>query len=167
MQKMPIYAALLLFAAFNCQGQRMNGQVEQKPMAFEVQMSETEWLKKLGKEAYHVIRNKGTERPFTGKYWNHKDEGTYRCAGCQLPLFDSKTKFKSGTGWPSFYAPISERAVLLEKDYSYDMQRDELICRRCGGHLGHLFKDGPKPTGLRYCINSLSLHFEHSSLRKK
>jgi len=119
-----------------------------------------EWKKILSPEQYEVLRRKGTERAFTGKYYNSKEEGVYRCAGCGNPLFDSETKFDSGTGWPSYYRPVSEDAVETEQDRSHGMIRAEVLCARCGGHLGHVFPDGPEPTGKRYCINSISLDFE-------
>ena len=119
--------------------------------------------KTLSPEQYEVLRRKGTEGPFTGIYYNNKRRGTYLCAGCGSPLFDSETKFDSGTGWPSYYQPISEQAVDTEEDKSYGMNRNEVLCARCGGHLGHVFSDGPEPTGLRYCINSVSLDFKPGS----
>ncbi len=122
--------------------------------------SEDEWKKELPQDVYEIMREKGTERAFTGKYWDHHDKGVYLCAACQLPLFESETKFESGTGWPSFYKPVSGDAVESETDRSYGMVRSEVHCARCGGHLGHVFDDGPKPTGLRYCINSASLQFK-------
>jgi peptide-methionine (R)-S-oxide reductase len=122
--------------------------------------SDAEWKKKLSPEQYEVLRRKGTERAFTGRYYNSKDKGVYRCAGCGNPLFDSETKFDSGTGWPSYYQPISADAVETEEDKSHGMIRKEVLCARCGGHLGHVFPDGPEPTGQRYCINSISLDFE-------
>jgi peptide-methionine (R)-S-oxide reductase len=125
--------------------------------------SDAEWKKTLSPEQYEVLRRKGTERAFTGIYHNSKKKGTYLCAGCGSPLFDSDTKFDSGTGWPSYYQPISEQAVASEEDKSYGMNRNEVLCARCGGHLGHVFPDGPEPTGLRYCINSVSLDFKPSS----
>ncbi len=121
--------------------------------------SESEWKSELGEEAYHVLREAGTERAFTGNLWDNKKEGVYICGGCGLPLFSSGTKFKSGTGWPSFYEPINEVNVEEKVDDSYGMLRTEVLCARCKGHLGHVFSDGPKPTGLRYCINSVSLAF--------
>ncbi|MCZ8214704.1 MAG: peptide-methionine (R)-S-oxide reductase MsrB, partial [Cyclobacteriaceae bacterium] len=102
---------------------------------------------------------KGTERAFTGKYWDNHKKGTYACAACQLPLFSSETKFESGTGWPSFFQPLDKEKVAVVIDKSYGMTREEVVCSRCGGHLGHVFPDGPKPTGLRYCLNSASLQF--------
>ncbi|MBN1217274.1 MAG: peptide-methionine (R)-S-oxide reductase MsrB [Candidatus Lokiarchaeota archaeon] len=125
-----------------------------------VEKSEKDWEKLLTKEQYHVLREKGTEPPFRGKYWNHEEEGVYYCSGCGNPLFKSDTKFKSGTGWPSFYEPIHSNSVKEIEDRSHGMIRTEIVCGKCGGHLGHMFKDGPKPTGCRYCINSISLDFK-------
>jgi peptide-methionine (R)-S-oxide reductase len=122
--------------------------------------SDAEWKRILSPEQYEVLRRKGTERAFTGKYYNSKEKGVYRCAGCGNPLFDSETKFDSGTGWPSYYQPISEDTVATQEDRSHGMIRAEVLCARCGGHLGHVFPDGPEPTGKRYCINSISLDFE-------
>ena len=124
------------------------------------QRSEGEWKRTLSPQQYEVLRRRGTERPFAGKYHNSKEKGVYRCAGCGSPLFDSETKFDSGTGWPSYYRPIAEGAVDTDEDRSHGMVRTEVVCARCGGHLGHVFPDGPKPTGLRYCINSAALDFE-------
>ena len=122
--------------------------------------SDKEWKAELDEMAFYVLREKGTERAFTGIYHDHKGKGQYNCAGCGLPLFTSDTKFDSGTGWPSFYAPIDKTHVAEEVDHAYGMRRVEVLCHRCGGHLGHVFDDGPRPTGLRYCMNSVSLKFE-------
>ncbi len=122
--------------------------------------TEQEWKKKLTPEQYNILREKGTEPAFTGKYYKNKDKGTYMCAGCGAELFDSDTKFDSGTGWPSFDKPKNRENVELKKDFSHGMIRTEVACRKCGGHLGHLFNDGPTPTGQRYCINSCSLEFK-------
>jgi len=122
-------------------------------------LQEEKWKEKLTEEQYRVLRLKGTERPFTGKYWDNKKKGIYYCAGCGTPLFDSSSKFESGCGWPSFSNPIKDSKIKEETDINFNMRRTEVLCKNCGGHLGHVFKDGPKPMGLRYCINSISLDF--------
>ncbi len=129
-------------------------------MKDKIQKTEEEWKRELSPEQYQVCRMKATEPPFTGRYYNLKQSGMYQCVACGNELFDSATKFDSGTGWPSFYKPISEENIEEEEDSSYGMSRTEVMCSRCGAHLGHVFPDGPRPTGLRYCINSVALKLE-------
>ncbi len=128
-------------------------------MGRKTQKTEEEWKHCLTPQQYHVLREKGTEQAFTGKYADHHDRGMYTCTACGAELFSSDTKFESGTGWPSFWAPADKESVEEKQDRGFMMNRTEVLCKNCGGHLGHVFEDGPNPTGLRYCINSLSLGF--------
>ncbi|MFH6981939.1 peptide-methionine (R)-S-oxide reductase MsrB [Marinoscillum sp. 108] len=125
-----------------------------------IDLTDADWSEKLTPEQYHVLREKGTERAFTGQLLNNKADGIYECAACGNPLFKSDTKFDSGSGWPSFFEPYSKDSVVLKMDKSFGMVRTEVECARCGGHLGHVFHDGPQPTGERYCMNSISLNFK-------
>ncbi len=160
---------LVLFSLSSCS--QSNKATDQQPIASKPKTlgenglekmikTDAEWKKILSPEAYRILREQGTERAFTGKYWDNKLNGTYSCTGCQLPLFSSEAKFKSGTGWPSFYQPIREAHIIEIQDRSHGMVRTEVVCGRCEGHLGHLFTDGPPPTGFRYCINGNVLDFE-------
>ncbi|MFM7429389.1 MAG: peptide-methionine (R)-S-oxide reductase MsrB [Flammeovirgaceae bacterium] len=161
-------AALLLTTALSvsCQTKNKGADAEKaKPKAY-LAKTEMEWKKQLTPEQFEVLRQKGTERAFMGKLWDNHERGTYYCAGCHQALFASDTKFESGTGWPSFYQPIDKKAVDVGTDTSHGMVRDEVVCSNCGGHLGHVFNDGPEPTGLRYCMNSVSMTFEKTEKKK-
>lgn len=150
----------ITFSFLSC-AQQKKEKPSKTDLPFEkIEKSDSEWKSQLSELEYYVLREKGTERAFTSDLNNVKEEGTFVCAACSLPLFASETKFKSGTGWPSFYEPINEVNVAEEDDRSYGMVRTEVLCARCDGHLGHVFPDGPKPTGLRYCINGAALKFE-------
>ena len=155
------FAALFLVALVS------SGKAEDAPnqpskpnMNDKITKTDAEWKQQLTAQQYHVLREKGTERAGSGEYANNHDKGIYKCAACAKELFSSETKFESGTGWPSFYAPISKEAVTEETDRKFFMKRTEVLCARCGGHLGHVFNDGPQPTGLRYCMNSAALKLE-------
>ena len=125
-----------------------------------IEKTDKQWRKELTKEQYHVLREKGTELPFTGKYNNFFEDGVYLCHGCGAKLFESETKFDHGCGWPSFHKPAEENNITKKQDLNFGMRRTEVLCSKCGGHLGHVFNDGPEPTGLRYCINSAAIDFE-------
>jgi peptide-methionine (R)-S-oxide reductase len=154
------HGALALAAPQKNAGKPKNAETKKGPIVIErIEKTEAEWRQLLTPEQYHVLREKGTERAFTGAYWNHHEKGVYVCAACGQELFSSSQKFDSGTGWPSYWRPIAKEYVKTETDNSYGMRRIEVLCSRCGGHLGHVFDDGPPPTGLRYCINSISLKF--------
>ena len=154
---MRYFLTLIIFLIITLYGQDNHGK---KTMAKKIIKSESEWATCLNPDEYRVLREKGTEMAFTGKYYKHKDNGTYVCAACDYELFGSNTKYDSGTGWPSFYAAIDKDRILEKRDNTLGMVRTEILCTRCESHLGHLFLDGPKPSGLRYCVNSIALDFK-------
>lgn len=160
--KKSMYGFVPLFAALMaCQAPTSPyTQLTEPTQTFSMKLSDSEWKQRLRPDQYEVLRNKATERPFSGQYVNTTADGTYHCAGCGSPLFSSKDKFDAGCGWPSFSAALADGSIIKQQDLSHGMIRTEIICASCGGHLGHLFDDGPKPTGLRYCVNSISLTFE-------
>jgi len=157
MLRSSLFIAIISFSFITC-GQTSTSKNEDKT-EYKFKLSNAEWKEKLTPEQYYILREKGTERAFTGEYWNNKKEGKYTCSGCDQLLFHSNTKFKSGTGWPSFYTCV-DNSIDQGVDYDLGYSRNEIHCSNCGGHLGHVFEDGPAPTGLRYCINSASLIFE-------
>jgi peptide-methionine (R)-S-oxide reductase len=161
--KIPILSLLLLILISSCSISQEKKREKVKNHVFEDTKTEVEWKEILTPEEYYVLREKGTERAFTGDLWNNHEKGIFTCAACQQKLFYSDTKFESGTGWPSFYEPFEQDNILVANDNSFGMTRDEVVCSRCGGHLGHLFRDGPEPSGLRYCINSVSMDFVKES----
>lgn len=177
--KLIALAPLLLFFVMSCQGQahkktiimdstnKENNPVYSRTDSSKVVMSDAEWKKILSPEVYEIARKKGTEMPFSSKYETSTEIGTYYCAACGNPLFKSDTKFESGCGWPSFYEPVSKSSIIYAPDHSHGMDRTEVMCGRCKAHLGHVFNDGPPPTGLRYCINGVVLDFEKAKAAEK
>lgn len=166
-----IWIVALASLSFSACAQLSNNTNQPKPSVgtmdtFEINKSDEDWRKQLSPVQFNILREKGTERPYTGEYDKFYEEGTYYCAACGTELFMSKTKFNSGCGWPAFYEPSVNKNIVEKRDVSYGMVRIEVMCAKCGGHLGHVFNDGPKPTGLRYCINSGSLRFEEGKKKE-
>ncbi len=157
--KLLIVSIFLLFTSQSCDAQNSRKMSNEKN-SFEIVKSEEEWQKQLSSEEYYILRQKGTERPFTGEYNMHFEKGVYICRGCNTPLFKSDSKFDSHCGWPSFDTEIESGAIIKKLDKSHGMLRTEILCAKCGGHLGHVFNDGPTESGLRYCVNSLSISFD-------
>ena len=154
-----LFSALGIYAC-KSQDKETAKSVTIETMEFEINKSEEDWRNSLSPEEYQVLRQCGTEYAFTGEYYMHFEDGTYNCKACGNPLFSSETKYKSGSGWPSFYKPINDNCITEKEDRLSGMVRIEIVCSKCGGHLGHVFSDGPRPTGLRYCVNSISLDFK-------
>ena len=156
-----LFAIAVIFTISSCNAQTKNPENmnNDKNINEKVTKTEEEWRKELSPEQYRILREKGTEAPYSGKYNKHKAKGTYVCAACKNVLFKSDTKFDSGCGWPAFYAAAAKDNIITKKDVSFGMERIEIMCAKCGGHLGHIFDDGPEPTGLRYCVNSVSIEF--------
>jgi peptide-methionine (R)-S-oxide reductase len=165
MKRYDIQLVLLLLITFTACAQNKQPKPMTDTTSIKLNKTEQEWKKILTPDQYYVLREKGTERPFTGKFEDHWDKGVYTCAACGNELFNSKTKFDAGCGWPSFYEALDKTKVIETEDRSHGMVRTEITCAKCGGHLGHVFNDGPNPTGMRYCINSVSLDFKKDSVK--